>query len=126
MQPDPARLGRGLTVALALIIAGLTLAPREVISADDLPHLDKLWHALAFAALVLPTAALDPKRLRWVVPAALGLGLAIELIQPQVGRPASALDFAADALGVAVGVLLGVALRPLTGRAGRSDTANPR
>jgi len=126
MRVDPARFSRGLTVALALFIAVLTLSPREVIPAGDLPHLDKLWHALAFAALVLPTAALDPKRLRWVVPAALGLGLAIELIQPQVGRPASALDFAGDALGVALGVLMGRALRPLTGRAGRSDAANPR
>lgn len=126
MRPDPARLGRVLTLALALIIVALTLSPRGAIPAGGLPHLDKLWHALAFAALVLPTAALDPKRLRWVAPAALGLGLAIEVIQPRVGREASALDFAADALGVALGALLGRALGPLAARAGRSDTPNPR
>lgn len=126
MRFDPTRLSRSLTAALALVIVALTLSPREVIPDGDFPHIDKLWHALAFAALVLPSAALNPRAIRWVVPVSLSLGLALEVIQPSVGRLTSILDFLADAAGVALGLLFGLALRGLIGRAGRLARPNPR
>ena len=74
-------------------------------------QIDKLYHIAAFAGLMLPAAILHPRSMRWILPAGLTLGLAIELIQPQVGRDASAFDFLADAIGLALGAALGLALR---------------
>ncbi len=110
---DNFRLSWALTALLAVTILGLTLSPPVRLPLQDLGllQIDKLYHIAAFAALILPAAILDPRGLRWVLPAGLALGLAIEIIQPNVGREASAFDFLADALGLALGAALGLALR---------------
>jgi VanZ family protein len=110
---DNPRLSWALTTLLAVTILGLTLSPpmRLPLQGLGLLQVDKLYHIAAFAALVLPAALLDPRGLRWVLPAGLALGLVIEIIQPNVGREASALDFLADAIGLALGTALGLALR---------------
>ncbi|PWG15839.1 teicoplanin resistance protein VanZ [Salibaculum griseiflavum] len=100
-----------ITGFLAVVIAYLTLSP-------DAPGLDerspdKLYHAIAFAALVFPSAFLRPRGLGWVIPAALVFGGAIELIQPWVGRSGEWGDFAADLVGVGLGVTAGLLLRRL-------------
>jgi hypothetical protein len=110
---DNPRLSWALTMLLAVTILGLTLSPPVTLPLQGLGllQIDKLYHIAAFAALILPAALLDPRGLRWVLPAGLALGLAIEIIQPNVGREASAFDFLADAIGLALGFALGLALR---------------
>lgn len=110
---DNPRLSWALTALLAVTILGLTLSPpmRLPLQNMGLLQVDKLYHIAAFAALILPAAILDPRGLCWVLPAGLALGLAIEIIQPNVGREASGFDFLADAIGLALGAALGLALR---------------
>ncbi len=105
-----------LTALVAAAIIGLTLSPPMALSFHGFLQIDKLYHLAAFAALMLPAALLDPRSLRWVMPAGLALGLAIEILQPNVGREASAFDFLADAIGLALGTALGLALRRFRAR----------
>lgn len=70
--------------------------------------IDKLYHALAFASLVFPTASLRPRMLRAAAPLALLFGAAIEIIQPHVGRTGDVADLVADGLGIFIGVGLGL------------------
>jgi len=94
-----ARLG---FLACVLAIAWLAFTPQP-----DVPGLgwDKLNHVVAFAVLAMladlgwPGRAAMPVRLA----AVLGYGVVIELVQAQLTyRSASALDLAADAIGVAM------------------------
>ena len=101
------------TGALAVAIAYLTLTPLQV----DLDlGSDKLYHFIAFAALVLPCALFYATTLIWVLPAAILFGGAIELIQPYVGRGGELADFGADALGVVIGAALGLTLRAIAAK----------
>ena len=72
-----------------------------------LAQVDKLYHTMAFAALVIPASLFDRGAVRWLVIGGLILGAAIEFIQPSVGRDADMMDFLADATGLVLG--LGVA-----------------
>ncbi len=76
-----------------------------------LAQVDKLYHMMAFAALVLPAAMFDRGAVRWLVVGGLILGGAIEVIQPSVGRDADLMDFLADAAGLLFGLALGWFLR---------------
>lgn len=100
-----------VTALLALVIAGLTLTPRLLPPPTLLTLTDKAWHALAFAALVLPAATFHAGSLLWIVPAGVLYGGLIELIQPSVGRTGDPLDWLADVVGIAAGVALGWLLR---------------
>lgn len=73
--------------------------------------MDKLYHMMAFAALVLPAALFDRRTVRWMFIGGLILGAAIEVIQPSVGRDADVVDFLADATGLVFGLGLGWLLR---------------
>ena len=97
-----------LTFALSVTIGLLTLLPISPLI--DVPGNDKTHHLIAFAALTFPSALLYRRALIWVLPAALIYGIAIELIQPYVGRHGERADFYADAIGVLIGVALGVLL----------------
>ncbi len=102
-------------VALALLatmIATLALLP-----GDEAPRLgigDKWQHLLAFAALGLASERAGRGDGRARSSAALGLlayGGAIELLQTQVpGRSGEWADLAADALGIACGLLAAAAV----------------
>ena len=98
------------TTILAAVIAYLTLTPPRPQWSDGLLS-DKAYHVIAFAALVFPSALLYQRSLIWLIPSALMFGAAIELIQPFVGRSAEIADFLADAVGVLIGTLTGLALR---------------
>jgi VanZ family protein len=103
--------GRIATAAIALLTVALTLTP-----GDEQIHapggMDKLFHFLAFFALVLPVALTEPRRWVLLVCLAAGLGGAIELIQPHVGRQAEWGDALANAAGALAGALLGRWLHP--------------
>ncbi len=98
---------RGVHEARAVVLAiGFFDQPNKL----DVPGGDKTHHLIAFAALTFPSAALYRRALIWVLPAALIYGIAIELIQPYVGRHGERVDFYADAIGALIGVALGVLL----------------
>lgn len=97
-----------VTLPIAVVIAIATLMPAGI--AASAPGSDKLHHLLAFAALVFPAAVI---RIRWTLPAivlAVLYGWLIELIQPNFGRAYDLADLRADALGAALGGLIGVGL----------------
>ena len=97
---------------MAAAIAYLTLlsAPTSIPGAS---LIDKHYHVIAFAALVLPCAVFYARTLIWIVPSAMCFGIAIEIIQPYVGREAEFADVVADVLGVGLGTAVGLALRRL-------------
>lgn len=101
-----------LSLGLAAVIGVLTLMPVAFVP-EGPRGVDKLYHALAFAALVFPTASLRPRLLWAVAPLALLYGAAIEIIQPHVGRSGEVADLIADGLGVAIGIGLGLLVRRL-------------
>ena len=98
------------TTILAGIIAYLTLTPPRPQTSNGLLS-DKVYHAIAFCALVFPGALLYRRSLIWLIPAALLFGAAIELVQPLVGRSAEMADFVADVIGVGCGLVLGLTSR---------------
>lgn len=99
------KIGLMLGVMITLLIAATSLSP---IPTDRymVGGLDKIYQALAFAALVFPLILTDARRWKWVVPLAVAYGGVIELIQPTVGRHAEWLDWGADVTGVLMGAAL--------------------
>lgn len=106
-------IGLVLTGTLALVISVLTLSS---VPAVEVSGSDKLHHALAFAALAFPMAAIRPTAAVWVLLGAGAYGGIIELIQPHVGRHAEWGDLAADAAGAACGIITGIAANWLHSR----------
>ena len=82
---------------------------------DALPQLDKVRHLLAFASLALVASLGWPPAPRTTTLITLGLmayGLFIELMQTQLPtRTGSVADWLADGIGIALGLLLHLALR---------------
>lgn len=122
-RPEPRTLlWRALTALVALLIAALALGqvghpPIAV------PGSDKLHHALAFWALVLPAALLRWPRVGLVAVLAFLYGGLIEGLQPLFGRTRDLLDLLANGLGILVALGLG-ALRHRV-RLRRGETALP-
>ena len=96
-----------LTLAVALAIGWGTLSPPGP-PGPPVPYLDKILHATAFAALVLPLTWLRARTALWLAPLALIYGGAIELVQPGFGRSAEWGDLLADGLGIVIGCLPGM------------------
>ena len=105
------RLALLATLLLAVTIAWGTLTPTP--PTPDLmgPLSDKLYHVMAFAGLVFPTALLYARSLVCILPLAALFGGAIELVQPYMGREAEVADVLADLVGLALGTVTGLALR---------------
>jgi VanZ family protein len=103
---DQWRLGLGLAasglVAMVVIVGSLT--PSQSLPVQTWP--DKVLHLQAYFALVLPVCMARAGAWRWVVPLAVVLGGAIELVQPTVGRSADWLDLGANTLGASLGAAL--------------------
>lgn len=102
-----------LTASLAVIIGLLTLTPSQPHTPPFFTLPDKVYHAIAFATLILPTALLAISILSWVLAAALVYGGLIELIQPQVGRSSELGDMVANMVGLCAGLAIGWGLRRL-------------
>lgn len=94
-----------VSFVLAVVTCYLTLLTKPDLSGQQ--QFDKLYHFLAFAALVLPSALFDRRDMLWIAVSALALGAIIEVIQPYVGRGRELGDFIADALGVGAAVVAG-------------------
>ncbi len=106
------------TGLLAAAIAWLTLS--HPTQGPPGPVSDKVYHFIAFAALVFPTALLYLRSLFWVLPGALLFGGAIDLVQPTVGRSGETADFVADLFGITFGLTGGLTIRSI-----RSKRVNP-
>jgi VanZ family protein len=107
-------VGVGVAVVLGALLAPFPPASRLVDSLTDVSHVP-LFAAVALGAAhwllrrgVRSGAALV---LAWM--AAVGLGLAIEVLQELVGREASKADLWADAAGAAAGVMIAAARFPV-------------
>jgi VanZ family protein len=90
-----------VTALLFVAIAGLMLWSGPQLSSAA-GH-DKLYHAIAFAALTLPICSFRPSGSLIIISLATLFGAMIEIIQPLVGRQGDIMDFGADALGICLG-----------------------
>jgi hypothetical protein len=97
------------TILLGCVIAYLMLSPPKTAQNGVLS--DKAYHAIAFAGLVFPSAVFYARSLIWMIPLALVFGGTIEFVQPYFGRQAEATDFIADAVGITMGVGIGLLIR---------------
>ena len=104
-----------LSLGLAATIAALTLMPQASMPVGP-QGIDKVYHMVAFAALIFPTAMLRPKRCLAAGCLAILYGGMIEVIQPAFGRSADMSDLLADVLGVVIGIFLGLAVRRILGK----------
>lgn len=105
------RLALLATFLLTITIAWLSLTPAPPIPNLDSPLSNKLYHVIAYAALVFPTALLCARSLLWVLPLALLFGGAIEFAQRYTGREAEMADVLANAAGLGTGSAMGLVLR---------------
>jgi VanZ family protein len=103
------RLWFVLGLVLAAVVVTLSLLPTR-----DLPDIklsDKLEHMLAYVMLAFWFGSLVVRRdYFWLIVALVAFGGLIELVQGWMGlgRQADLHDLAADAIGIAVGMLLAV------------------
>lgn len=111
MTPAARKVALVLTLLIAAAITGLSLYPLEF--DRPVPGTDKTHHLIAYAALIFPMALVARSSLVWAVPAALALGVMIELVQPFTGRLREFGDVVANCLGLAIGAFLGRALARL-------------
>jgi VanZ family protein len=102
----PHRLPRPLRLALyalaSAVLLYICLAPTETLPNPRIG--DKWEHAAGWFVLTALGLLLSPRRPRAIAAYALALALVIELLQAAMplGRHGDALDFAADAVGVAL------------------------
>ncbi len=103
-----------LTIALATVIAILTLMPP--VETNMPAGSDKAYHLLAFVALAFPLAAVRPRWSGALFVAYCAFGGAIEILQPYVGRSRELADLFADMVGIAMGIVLGFLVRRVVQR----------
>ena len=111
---DQTKRGASIAFALTLVLAVILGTGAFWPGSAKMPGPetnDKFMHYISFAVLMLPAAIFVPRKLIWLAPLALAYGLAIELVQPLVGREREALDLVADAIGIACGCLAGLGFR---------------
>jgi hypothetical protein len=106
----------GLLSGLAMAVAVWLMTTPDPPSSGDFLLSDKLWHALAFAGLVLPASlAMPPARLLFFLAHLLVLAVGFEWVQAvgAGGREASFLDGLANITGLCVGAMVGGLIRRL-------------
>jgi VanZ family protein len=98
-----------ITMFLLAVIAAASLLPGS--SLPSVSGNDKTHHAIAYAALMFPTALKKPKHWLVIAFALLCFSGAIELIQPYVNRHADWLDLLANGGGILCGIILAKVIR---------------
>nr|WP_111300309.1 teicoplanin resistance protein VanZ [Paracoccus saliphilus] len=97
----------GLSLLMATAIAVLTLSPISAPPVGTVAQSDKIYHAVAFAGLVLPIAFFRPRWLILATPVYAAFGGLIEIVQPLAGRDCNLGDWSADLIGLCLGVAVG-------------------
>ncbi|TVP71334.1 MAG: hypothetical protein EA339_10395 [Rhodobacteraceae bacterium] len=100
-------MGFFLSAVMAVIATVLMLLPPQATKAVSVSVNDKTMHFVAFFMIVLPAIAVRPSVWVWVLPIAIVLGGAIEIVQPFFGRGRELGDFIADVLGATLAVPVG-------------------
>lgn len=98
------KLALGLSLLVAAVIAFLTLTPTQAPDLQSFRHSDKIYHAIAFAALAFPMALFRPGWLIVAAPVYAAFGGLIEIVQPLAGRECSLADWIADLIGIGLGI----------------------
>lgn len=102
------KIAAAVTIGILLY---LMLGPAPAVQGSA-PGIDKVAHLFAFATIAACLMILFPRSdLRTLSIGTLLLGGIIELIQGQIGRDASGLDFLFDGLGVSLFWLAGLFLQ---------------
>jgi len=107
----PSRLPRPLRMLVVAVAVGvllwLSLAPREELPGSGLVW-DKAEHSIAYLVLMMLGLVFAPRRLRAFTVFALALGLAVEILQANMGfgRQGDWRDMAANSTGVATGFVI--------------------
>lgn len=109
----PARHWLGLSMLALALLTVLSLLPLPAPS--GVTGSDKLLHLVAWGLAVIPAALALGWRVLPVVVVFLAWSIAIEFVQPFVGRFLEVADMIANAVGLALGASLGIALRRLPG-----------
>lgn len=120
MMPVARKVAFALTGLIAVVTTVLSLYPVEL--DNPVPGGDKIHHLIAYAALIFPLALAARSSLAWAVPAALTLGVVIELVQPVAGRMREFGDIVANCLGLVLGVILGLSLARMLVRWSSGDS----
>lgn len=92
------------TLFTLAVITIFSLWPLEKL--PSVPGTDKTHHLIAYTVLMFPTALRKPDK--WIIFGLLFIAYsgAIELLQPYVNRYGDLLDLAANAMGVACGLMI--------------------
>ncbi len=109
----PVRYWRGLSLLSLVVLTVLSLLPLQ--AASSMAGSDKLLHLAAWGLAVVPAALALGRRVVPVIGVFLMWGIAIEFVQPLVGRFFEVADMLANAVGLSLGTGLGIALRRLAG-----------
>ena len=93
-----------VTLLTLVVVTAASLWPLDKL--PSIPGSDKVHHFIAYGALMFPTALRKPKY--WFLIGLLFIGYSgvIELVQPYVNRYGEWLDLAANAAGVACGLVV--------------------
>ena len=100
-----------LTLLLFIVIVFLSLKPNQLPPSHS--HMDKVYHCIAYASLVIPMALKRPSLWLHGVGLMFLLSGVIELVQPITGRTADWLDFLVNGIGLIIGVSISMAINQL-------------
>lgn len=109
----PVRYWRVLSILSLVVLTTLSLLPMP--AAPPVAGSDKLLHLAAWGLAVIPAALALGGRVLPVVALFLVWSIAIEFVQPFVGRFFEGADMLANAVGLSLGAGLGIALRRVAG-----------
>lgn len=100
-------LARNWVLLSGLLLAAITTLSLTPLSAlPEVSGSDKTHHLFAYASLMLPAALRRPKSLLFIALFFIAWSGLIEMLQPLVNRYGEWTDFLANAIGVAMGILL--------------------
>lgn len=98
-----------LTLMLLATITFLSLKPTGITMPVE--GFDKIYHCLAYAALMFPIAFKKPANWWLMMLTLVVYSGAIELFQPMIGRHGDWIDFAMNLTGMLIGAMLGSHIR---------------
>jgi VanZ family protein len=105
-----------ITLALIAAVTVMSLIPLPELPMSRITNNDKVHHLLAYAALTGPVALARPPRWVWWIAGFFALGVAIEILQPNVNRHGSVKDVIANTIGITAGLATAAIARGLARR----------